>query len=400
MFYARLGRTFYLREWEEIYGPVISTFLNDWLSVDVPTSGPYRYVGAVYRHAGIPAPARAGFCQLVVRLLQAGFAFTRNQYTEAVRKLPSSVARHFLESDAGYEFTRQTARTILRLDHGQISSDDLEAFPPYRRSLYVSALETLRGTPKGRCPSSTTIVYPRPTLGLDITTRRLILQFDPQGVNANVYRTAKGPVYYAAQAVAGTESPLYLIKPEVEWCRISPWWSPGQSQCALFRASDSSLVGELGGVAPGRYYMVTHKPELIPRDCILEEAVYLENDDADALGLYYSIVFADLPQGTTIPELSIHVKGTVATPTLEFANPRQLRHPLGNDIFCGRLPALHIQNWTADYSNKYWIPKRAARTVDRRGRSYSRPCRSCRTGAPRRRDVEARSWKAPLSVFR
>jgi hypothetical protein len=72
MFYKRLGRHFNLTEWDSEYGPVISEFLGAWFSVDVPTSGPYRYVGTVYRHAGIPVPARSGFCLLVVGLLQDG----------------------------------------------------------------------------------------------------------------------------------------------------------------------------------------------------------------------------------------------------------------------------------------------------------------------------------------
>ena len=89
MFYKRLGRHFNLTEWDSEYGPVISEFLGAWFSVDVPTSGPYRYVGTVYRHAGIPVPARSGFCLLVVGLLQDGLAFTRNQYDDAVQRVPS-----------------------------------------------------------------------------------------------------------------------------------------------------------------------------------------------------------------------------------------------------------------------------------------------------------------------
>ena len=271
MFYKRLDRQFNLTEWDSVYGPAISEFLGGWFSVDVPTSGPYRYVGTVYRHAGIPVPARSGFCLLVVGLLQNGLAFTRNQYDDAVQRVPSSVARCFLESDSGYEFTKQTARTILRLDHGQISREELEAFPSYRRLLYEVALNALHRVPN-RSRLALNGSYPPPTLGLDVTARRLVIQFDPQGVNANVYRTAKGAVYYATHAVSGTEPPVYSIRPETEWAELRPWWSPGLSQSALFRAGDCALAGNSGIVAPGRYYLVTSVPDSIPKDFILEDS--------------------------------------------------------------------------------------------------------------------------------
>ena len=354
VFYARLGREFNQAEWENLYGSYLSAFLRDWFPVELPASGPYRYVGAVYRHAGIPVPARAGFCQLLGDLLRDGLAFTRSQYADAVQKVPSSVARCFLESEAGYDFTKQTARLIVRLDEGQISRKELETFPPYRRSLYEAALSEVHRVPSGRnrVPSDS---YPAPVLALDIATRRLVIRFDAKGVAANVYRTTKGVVYYATQAVFGTEPPRYCIKPETEWTSISPWWSPGQSQYALFRSGDGAIIDFSGAVAAGRYYLVTSVPEAIPGELILEEGVYLENDEADALGVYYSIVLIELPRGLEIPELSIRVRGSATPPSLEFVNAEHLSHALGAEVFVDQLPSLRVRNWTAECQDKYWL---------------------------------------------
>lgn len=354
VFYGRLGRELKQSEWENIYGSQISAFLRDWFAVEVPASGPYRYVGAVYRHAGVPSPARSAFCRLLSELLQGGLSFTREQYYEAVQDFPSSVARGFLESEAGYDFTQKTARLIARLDNGQISRAELETFPAYRRNLYDAVLSEVQGAPSKRQAASQSW-YAAPILALDIATRRLVIKFDSRGVAANAYRATSGAVYYATQAVRGLDPPCYCIKPETEWTAISPWWVPGKSQSALFRAGDGALVSCSGVVPAGHFYLVTSAPESIPSEMIREEGVYLECGDGDALGVYYSIVLVELPRGADLPEFSIRVRGSVAPPTLEFTKAEKLRHAIGGDVFVGSLPDVHVSNWAAGCDDKYWL---------------------------------------------
>jgi hypothetical protein len=354
VFYGRLGRELNQSEWENNYGSQIAAFLRDWFDVEVPASGPYRYVGAVYRHAGVPLPARLAFCRLLSKLLQEALSFTRAQYDEAVQEFPSSVARGFLESGAGYDFTQKTAHLIARLDNGQISRTELEAFPAYRRNLYETVLSEVHDIPSGHQAASKGW-YAAPILALDIAARRLVIKFDSHGVVANAYRTTSGAVYYATQAVRGPDPPCYCIKPETEWTAISPWWVPGKSESALFRVGDGALVGSSGVVPAGHYYLVTSAPESIPSEMIREEGVFLECDDADALGVYYSIVLVELPQGADLPDFSIRVRGSVAPPTLEFTKAEKLRHAIGGDVFVGSLPDVHISNWTAGCNDKYWL---------------------------------------------
>src|SRR5262249_12486788 len=76
VFYQRLGRDFDQNEWENHYGPRAIAFLRERFVVELLDQGPYRYVGSIYRHAGIPVPARHRFAGLLANLLKLGAAFT------------------------------------------------------------------------------------------------------------------------------------------------------------------------------------------------------------------------------------------------------------------------------------------------------------------------------------
>lgn len=54
-FFECLHQPVSLHDWEWHYGPAIEAFLNEAFG-EPPRSGPWRYVYAVYRHAGIPLP--------------------------------------------------------------------------------------------------------------------------------------------------------------------------------------------------------------------------------------------------------------------------------------------------------------------------------------------------------
>jgi len=256
VFYRRLRCEFNQAEWENYYGPHIATFLKEWFSVELPDSGSYRYVGAIYRHAGIPVPARSSFCQLLGHLWKDGVVFTRGQYAEAVRKVSSTVARRFLESQAGYDFAQTTARFIARWERGQILAQELATFPSYRRSLYEAVLSEMGRTFPGPRPLISDS-YPPPILALDPDTRRLVVKFDAKGVAANVYRTTSGPVYYANHPVSGSTPLQYSIRPETKRLTVTPWWTPSRSPSALFRVGDGGLVDISREVQAGTYYLVT-----------------------------------------------------------------------------------------------------------------------------------------------
>jgi hypothetical protein len=56
LFFRALGRDFSLNDWHDTYGHHVRQFLEvTFPSVELPEPGPWHLVGAVYRHAGIPA---------------------------------------------------------------------------------------------------------------------------------------------------------------------------------------------------------------------------------------------------------------------------------------------------------------------------------------------------------
>lgn len=354
LFFDRLGRQFDQHQWENSYGPSIRYCLEQHFSVELPESGrPHCYVGAVYRHAGIPVPARSSFSNLLAGLLRQGLVFTRDQYDESLPRITSTVARRFLESEAGYDFTQRTAQLILRIGDGRISVHELESFPSYQRGLFsdvVRRITDLGGPPRtfGRVRGD---AFPLPRLVLDKDARQLVLQFDPKGVAAGAYRIGAQPVLYSKIRCPGAGRPQGYMKPGWRPWKVEKWWRPGQSPAALFRTSDGAFVADSGEVSCGCYSLVTSIPDQVPPSIIREEGAYLDQDQSED---YYTIVEIDVSPGDDLSDLGFSVGESRALPSLRFCvNGRG--HPLGSNTFSSSLPEIEILNWNPDFSRDYWI---------------------------------------------
>jgi len=297
LFYSRLGHVFDQNEWEGHYGPSIRYCLQQHFTVELPESGrPYCYVGAVYRHAGIPAPARAQFCKLLADLLRNGIAFTRDEYFEAVDGFGSTVAKRFLQSGAGYEFTQRTAQLVLRVQEGTLADRDLASFPNYRRDLLFDVLAGICQHPGPR-PRP----YPAPQLVLDPENRRLVLQFDARGVKEGAYRIGSTAVLYPRLSVDDGRPPRgHIVKPVWREWTVDRWWWPGQTPGALFRIGDGVFMADAGRVASGSYWLVTASRDQVAQTFIREEGSYLDHEDDS--GTDYAILQVELPPGVNLPE--------------------------------------------------------------------------------------------------
>ncbi len=354
LFFDRLGRRFDQHEWENSYGPAIRYCLEQHFSVELPESGrPHCYVGAVYRHAGIPVPARSSFCNLLAILLRQGLVFTRHQYDASLPRISSTVARRFLESEAGYGFTQRTAQLILRVGDGRISMREVESFPSYQRDLYSDVLRRiadLGGPPRtsGRVRGD---AFPPPRLALDKDVRQLILQFDPKGVQAGAYRIGAQPVLYSKIRFPGAGRPQGYLKPGWRPWKVEKWWHPGQTPAALFRTGDGAFVTDSGGVSCGCYYLVTRNPDQVPLSIIREEGAYLDQEESED---YYTIVEIEVSPGDDLSGLGFSVGASAALPSLRFGTNGRC-HALGSNIFASSLPEIEILNWTPDFSRNYWI---------------------------------------------
>lgn len=355
LFFDRLKRPFDQHEWENSYGPTIRYCLEQHFSVELPASGrPHCYVGAVYRHAGIPAPARPSFCNLLADLLRSGVVFTRGQYDASLPAITSTVARRFLESDAGYDFTQRAAQLILRIDDGRLSVEELDTLPSYQRGLFSDVLRRIRemGGPPRPAGRVGVAPLPVPRLALDRDARQLVLQFDPKGVAAGAYKLGTEPVLYPKLRSPGAEPPRgYFVKPTWRPWRVEKWWCPGQSPSALFRTSDGAFVTDSGEISCGFYHLVTRIPDRVPTSIVREEGAYLDQEESCD---YYSILDIEISPGDELSDLGFFVRESGALPSFRFpANGRS--HPLGLNVFSAFLPEIEILNWTPDFARKYWI---------------------------------------------
>jgi hypothetical protein len=356
LFFARLKRPFDPNEWENSFGPAIRYCLEQHFHVELPPSGrPHCYVGAVYRHAGIPVPARPSFCNLLGGLLRTGVVFTRGQYDGSLASIASTVARRFLESDAGYDFTQRAAQLVLRIHYGRLSVDEVDRLPSYQRDLFSDVLWRMRdisGTlrsPRGRVANAP---FNMPYLALDKDARQLVLQFDPKGVAARAYRMATDPVLFPRIRSQGVTPPRgHFVKPSWRPWEVAKWWCPGQSSSALFRTSDGAFVTDSGDVSCGFYYLVTRIPGQVPTTLVREEGAYLDqNDSAD----YYSLLEIEVSPGDDLSALGFSLRESGALPSLRFLG-RGHTHSLGLNVFPSSLPEIEILNWMPDFARMYWI---------------------------------------------
>jgi hypothetical protein len=180
-------------EWDNLYGPQILRFLIDYFD-ETDRPGPFRFVRAIYRHAGIShraLPAFAGF----LKELRArhGYDYTNWQYRQLLKKVTSRFARDFLNTDSGYEFTQSVTRILEDVEKSRISVEQLEDLPGFRRGFWAGLFEHLKDTASSRKGRRN---FPVPILALDPVGQRLVLRFDEDGIARRSYTVnGRRPIY-------------------------------------------------------------------------------------------------------------------------------------------------------------------------------------------------------------
>ena len=227
-----------LSDWQETFGYYIRQFLEAaFPAVELPEPGPWHLVGAVYRHAGIPATSKTSYAQFVAKMLRGELSFSFGEYQQNLRLLPSPVVRQFLESRTGYEFTRDLARQVARVYQGGASTALLPAWSARLvDAVVVSLRESETGT-KLKVPKG----FSRPYVCLDAETYSLKILFDSRGVREKYYWADARPVLYPSQPVKGSTSPMFRSGITAPPENISPWWTPAEGGWALFRVGDAPL---------------------------------------------------------------------------------------------------------------------------------------------------------------
>ena len=340
LFFRRLGAP---RDctWDERYGPAIAGFLHDVFHEPL-RKGPFRYVGPIYRHAGVPRRALGSFARLLEALLRDyGPVFTRHEYAECCRGLTVGLVGDFLQSDAGYEFARDAARVLARIQEGTISH--VESVPGFAKGFWPDLLERLQ-------PPVAPPPPPRPSppqLVLDTATWRLGVRWSALTLRSGVRRDGRRVT--AALDLLRTGSETYTYESgRVAW---ELPWSPNEGSAALFRSGDGALAakGGEGAVRPGDYVLVSRWDERPPQEVVEEDCGYLDWDGDPALRAWR----VRLAPGYRNASWDLVVAGD-ALPGLAFDSGD---HDLGfgGDVYRDRLPELIVENWSTEAERLFFI---------------------------------------------
>jgi hypothetical protein len=391
-FLGRIGHGEYRALWDNDYGPAIESFFTRCFKHRT-SSGPWRYVRVVFRHAGIPVVAMRPYAQMLDRLLKGGPQFTFTEYLHEVRRVGSTFIKPFLQTQAGFKFTRTTGEYLRRHKRGELSIEELGILQGYRIGFWSELLAHVRG----EIGTANSKEAPEPVLALDSERCQLIVRFDAQWQGRGAYRVNECPVTYCERRVGGSRPPTIQTghsRPKP----VDPWWWPGASPVAVFRSGDGLF---LGATAPGKEqtsplrggsYFVAVDASLEP---VLQKLngtpfgpldVLPQDDHAPS----YDIWQVDLQPGTSYGELGLQTCGRLQMPALGFARNEYRPHPLGSNVFTGALPTIEVRHWTEAHDSEYALRLKTERTE----REIAVPTRG-RISVPLSAPAQGRLWIEP-----
>ncbi len=362
LFFERLGVPIDVVTWNQTYGPAILQFLIDHFD-EVDRPGGFRYVRPILNQAGISYRAMPAFARFLGKLLQtSGMSFTRSEYEKCLRSVTSNFARRFLIEGPGFDFTRDAARTLERIQSGLTPRDAIDTIPGYRSGFWTELLEHLEA-PTGQAFRSANY-FAAPAEYLDSENERLVVRFDEQGIARRAYLLNGRPVNFAVQPVTDRNVLSGIVRQpngSYQHWMCEPWL-PGKSDWALFRATDGRFVcdqqaapqdgSDFIAVQSGQYLLVATDELLVPEGIVVAQGAYLEAPDHSCS--LYRIWAIELEPGTEISTFAMRVTGA-AVPSLSFAGERDALRATGSRIFAGKMSKIIVGGWTDAAAKNYTI---------------------------------------------
>ena len=330
-------------DWDNLYGPEILRFLIDYFD-EVDRPGPFRFVRAIYRHAGISHRALPAFAAFLKELrARNGYDYTNWQYRQSLNRVTSRFARDFLETDSGYEFTQSVTRILEDIEKGRIPVEQLEELSGFRRGFWTALFEHLTDSSRSQKERRS---FPVPVLALDPISLRLVLRFDEDGIARRAYTVdGRRPIYPRERITRGGAIFGSIFHPhgDAEPWKLDPW-VPGRTPWALFRGSDGVFVADDGKVPPGSYYIVSEDDVLSP-DMVEEDCGYLDWEQSEVNGVPCRIRKILLKPDVRIESIGLESTSADVIPSLGYIDPPE-EWEFGADVFIERLPRIKVRNWT------------------------------------------------------
>jgi hypothetical protein len=362
VFFERLGTSEEVTTWNQNYGPAVLRFLVDHFD-EIDRPGGFRFVRPILNQAGISYRAMPAFAKFLSRLVGvSGMEFTRTEYEKCLRLVTSRFARRFLVEGPGFEFTRDAARILERIQSGLIPPEAIKSLPGYRFGFWTEVLKHFEA--RSSSDFRTGKFFSLPAEYLDIDTERLVLRFDEDGVASRSYLMDGKTVNFSVEPIRDGK----LIHGTVRQPRGSyqNWscepWFPGKSDWALFRGTDGRLlyqghatspdVANITTVLPGQYLLIADENLSIPAKIVVLQGTYLEALGHD--GSMYRIWSIELNPDTSIPELALRVSGSSVL-SLSFEGQKKAIQATGACIFSGRVAKILVTGWTDAAAKNYTV---------------------------------------------
>ena len=338
LFFERLGKPRDDRLWNDLYGPAIERCLCEMFE-DSPRAGPYRFVGAVYRHSGVPMHGIASFASLLQRLTTTyGYQFTRHEYDSCSGATPTGLASEFLNSEVGYEYTLQTARVLQQIRSGLVP--ETNEVPGYPKGFWNAVLERIQSA---HLPRQRPRRVALPKLAIDLDRWSFGIRVPPSAIRIGVK--------CGLRRVTSEWDPISSGE-EVYRVGTTTWrlpWSPSDGCPAVFSTSDGSFVGssDVVTVPPGEYILV-QRWDLLPADELIREDIgycdWSGNPPLRAWRIQVPVGF----RGSTVAAESDSV------PSIVFSDGHHA-DAFGPSVFLDSLPDLVVHNWSPEAERLFAI---------------------------------------------
>jgi hypothetical protein len=338
--------------WEEQVGKPVVKLLEKYFH-EHPTEGPYRYVTPILRQAGVPARSVDRFSSFFLQLIQQlGWQFSQLQYSEFIEEavLPHAL-KEFLSTETGWRFCLDLARVLSYRQLGLVTQQTLGNLPGFRGRILERLWQAIQTVPAHNRR------IPRPRLILDVGMRRLALQFAEEWLDGSYFWADGGRIrksqYYLDERDFRRALSVTIRQPDgsIDNCPIELWW-PEKRKWADFHPNGTYQNAER--LAPGRHLLA------LP-DCVeLSDEVRVYEDIGELYlpgwhGSAIRIVDCELPPGLHLPEIGLSVNDrSAAFPWLSF-DQTPSPWPNAHHVFSGQLPQILVNNWSADFAQKFLI---------------------------------------------